>query len=78
MSQMSNVGFCLITNVPGHDEGRMLKALKGFHELPIEEKIKMAPRHFNQGNQNRYHGYFPFLANDASHKEILECGRPSF
>jgi isopenicillin N synthase-like dioxygenase len=55
-----------------------LKALKAFHGLPIEEKMRMAPKHFNQENSNRFHGYFPFLENDISHKEFIDCGRPCF
>ena len=75
---MKNVGFCLITNVHGHDEEKLLKALKAFSELPIEEKIQMAPKHFNAENTNMFHGYFPFIENDVSHKEFIDCGRPRF
>ena len=38
----------------------------------------MSPRHFNKENQNIYHGYFPFIENDKSHKEFLDMGRPNF
>ena len=31
MFQMSNIGFCLLTNVPGHNEEEMLEAIKAFH-----------------------------------------------
>ena len=75
---MKNVGFCLITNVQGHDEAKLLSALKTFHGLPIEEKMRMAPKHFNPENNNIYHGYFPFIENDISHKEFLDQGRPNF
>jgi hypothetical protein len=34
MKQMSTVGFCLVTNVQGHDEAELLKASKAFHQLP--------------------------------------------
>ena len=78
MSQMKNVGFCLITNVEGHDEAKLLAALKAFHGLPIEDKMRMAPKHFNPDNGNMFHGYFPFIENDISHKEFLDCGRPNF
>ena len=39
MQQMSGVGFCLLTNVEGHDEETLLKAIKAFHELPLEVKM---------------------------------------
>ena len=40
---MSTVGFCLITNVEGHDEDSLFEAIKAFHDLPLELKIQMAP-----------------------------------
>ena len=43
MVQMSNVGFCLLTNVPGHNEEKLLAAIKAYHSLPIDLKMKMAP-----------------------------------
>jgi isopenicillin N synthase-like dioxygenase len=73
---MSTVGFCLVTNVPGHNEEELLEAIKCFHNLPIEEKMKMAPKHFNQENSNTIHGYFPFLENDPSFKEFYDMARP--
>ena len=76
MAQMSTVGFCLVTNVPGHNEEELLEAIKCFHNLPIEEKMKMAPKHFNQENSNTVHGYFPFLENDPSFKEFYDMARP--
>lgn len=76
MQQMKTVGFCLISNVPGHDEERLLKASKAFHSLPAEVKRKITVAHFGPGNRNIYHGYFPFLDNDPSHKEFYDMGRP--
>lgn len=35
----------------------------------------MAPKHHNPKNENIYHGYFPFLKGDPSHKEFLDLGR---
>jgi isopenicillin N synthase-like dioxygenase len=72
---MSNVGFCLLTNVAGYDEKNLFSAVKAYHELPLEEKIKMAPRHHNEKNENIFHGYFPFIKNDSSHKEFFDMGR---
>jgi hypothetical protein len=51
---MSTIGFCLITNVEGHDEDSLLEAIKGYHNLPLEVKISMAPKHINSKNINIY------------------------
>ena len=75
MNQMEGIGFCLVTNVPGHDEDGLLTAIKAFHALPLEAKIKLAPWHFNDKNPNKYRGYFPFLKNDPSHKEFYDMTR---
>jgi hypothetical protein len=40
---MSTVGFCLIENVPGHDEDVLMGAIKAFYAIPLEEKLKCAP-----------------------------------
>ena len=76
MHQMESVGFCLLTNVPGHDEQELLRAVKAYHELPQEMKMSMAPKHFAPENKNIYHGYFPFLESDVSHKEMYDMPRP--
>ena len=36
----------------------------------------MAPKHHNPQSKNIYHGYFPFLESDPSHKEFIDLGRP--
>ena len=36
----------------------------------------MAPKHLNKQNKNIYHGYFPFLPSDPSHKEFYDMPRP--
>ena len=78
MQQMSGVGFCLLTNVEGHDEETLLTAIKAFHELPLEVKMKMAPKHYKgaENNENTYQGYFPFLQGDVSLKEFYSLPRP--
>lgn len=76
MDQLSSVGFCLVTNVKGHSEEELLEAIKAFHELSLETKLKMSPRHFVKGNESRYRGYFPFLQDDTSHKEFYDMTRP--
>ena len=30
-AQLSTIGFCLVTNVPGHNEEELLEAIKTFH-----------------------------------------------
>lgn len=76
MQQMKTVGFCLISNMPGHDEQRLFEACQAFHKLPASVKRKLTVAHFGPGNSNIYHGYFPFLDNDPSHKEFYDMGRP--
>ena len=76
MHQMSTIGFCLITNVPGHNEDEYLEAIKKFHSIPLEEKMKLALRHYVPGNKNIIHGYFPFLENNVAHKEFYDMARP--
>ena len=73
---MKTVGFCLINNVPQHDEEALFAAVKAFHALPLEAKSLLSPAHFITGNRNLFHGYFPFLDNDPSHKEFYDMGRP--
>lgn len=73
---MSTIGFCLITNVPGHNEDEYLEAIKKFHSIPLEEKMKLALRHYVPGNKNIIHGYFPFLENNVAHKEFYDMARP--
>ena len=41
-------------------------------KLPMEVKLKMAPKHFVKENKNVYSGYFPFIDNDVSHKEFYD------
>jgi hypothetical protein len=33
-------------------------------------------KHFKLENPNLYRGYFPFIDNDPSHKEMFDIGRP--
>ena len=76
MKQMSTIGFCLITNVEGHDEESLLDAIKAYHNLPLEVKLSMSPKHINSKNDNLYQGYFPFLDNDVALKEFYSMPRP--
>ena len=76
MSQMSNVGFCLLTNVPNFNEEKLGAAIKAYHDLPLETKMQMAPKHHNPQSKHLYRGYFPFPVGDIANKEMLICGRP--
>lgn len=60
-TQMSGLGFCLVTNVNNHDEQSLLKAMKAFHALPLQVKLSMSPKHLKPGNKSCYNGYFPFV-----------------
>ena len=65
-----------MTNVPGYDEENLFSAIKAYHALPNEIKMKMALQHHNPENSNIYVGYHPFLVGDVSHKEIFDTMRP--
>jgi len=51
---MSTIGFCLITNVEGHDEDSLLAAIKAYHNLPLDVKLSMSPKHINPENEHLY------------------------
>ena len=44
--------------------------------MPEEEKKKLYTRQFNPENTNMFHGMFPFIENDPSHKEFFDMGSP--
>ena len=73
---MTTVGFCLITNVPGHNEKKLMKAIQKFHSLPLDVKMKMAPKHWNPKSKHIYQGYFPFCKGYVSNKEFYSMPRP--
>ena len=76
MEQMSKVGFMLIDNVPGFAEDELLKAVKAFHNIPLEMKMKLALKFFNNETKNVYRGYFPLMDNTPIHKEFYNMTRP--
>ena len=47
MDQMKTVGFCLIKNVPDHNEDELLPAIEEFYSLPEKVKMTMALKHFS-------------------------------
>ena len=73
---MTTVGFLQLKNVEGFDEARLLADIKEFHSMPDSEKRKIYVQQFNSENQNRLHGFFPFIDNDTSHKEFFDMGAP--
>ena len=44
--------------------------------MPDSEKSKLYTKQFNPENTNGYHGFFPFIDNDPSHKEFFDMGSP--
>ena len=73
---MTTLGFLQLKNIPGFDETRLLADIKEFHQLPDEVKSSLYVRQFNKNNVNRFHGMFPLLDNDVSHKEFFDMGSP--
>ena len=74
---MEGAGFCILKNVPGFDEDDLKMAIQEFYNgVSIEQKDCMKLKHFNHENPNLYRGYFPFIDNDPSHKEMFDIGRP--
>lgn len=74
---MEGAGFCILKNVPGFDEDDLKNAIQAFYtDISMESKNSLKLRHFNKDNSNIYRGYFPFIDNDPSHKEMFDLGRP--
>lgn len=71
---MTNLGFLLLSNVPGYDEEVLFKHQKWYFNQSEEEKKKLYKTHFNRENKNGYRGHAPFIDNDPSHKELYEIG----
>ncbi len=74
MEQMNNLGFLLLSNIPGYDEENLFEQQKWFFNLPDDVKAKLQKNHFNKENPNFYRGFAPFIANDPSFKELYEIG----
>ena len=70
---MSTVGFLLLSNIPDYDQAELLRAVNAFHnDIPLEDKYKLCPKHFNSQNENILRGFSPFIPNDPSHKEFYD------
>ena len=63
-------------NIEGFDEAALLRDIKEFHSMPETEKRKLYTHQFNPENANKFHGLFPFIDNDPSHKEFFDMGSP--
>ena len=74
MQQMNNLGFLLLSNIPGYDEEKLFEHQRWFFNLSDNVKIKLHKNHFNKENPNFYRGFAPFIANDPSFKELYEIG----
>ena len=74
MNELKTIGFFVITNVPGHDEEKLLYWGKWLCSLSKEEKDRMTKKYWNPNNSNIYRGFAPFINNDPSHVEIFDMG----
>ena len=48
MRQLREVGFVLVRNVPGFDEGRLLEACRALHAAPAHVKRSLEWQHHNK------------------------------
>ena len=77
MKYVTDIGFVALTDIPEFDEQELHKAIVSFyHDMTEEDRNSLLLKHFNPANENRVLGYFPFLPNDKSHKEIFDMMRP--
>ena len=74
--QMTTLGFLQLKNIKGFDEEALLRDIKAFHTMPESEKKHLYTKQFNKANKNMFHGLFPFIDNDVSHKEFFDMGSP--
>lgn len=74
MDQMTNLGFLLLSNIPGYEEEELFKWQQWFFRQPTDVKRKLYKNHFQRENSNYYRGFAPFIDNDPSHKELYEIG----
>ena len=74
MKELREIGFFVVTNVPGNDEKKLLEWGKWLCALSKEEKDRITKRFWNKVNPNVYRGLAPFIDNDPSHVEIYDMG----
>ncbi len=68
-----DIGFFQIVGhgIDKKDINKITKVGKKFFNLPLKDKMKLAPNKWNKSNQNLYRGYFP---NSVNGKEGLDIG----
>ena len=68
-----DIGFFQIVGhgIDKKDINKITKVGKKFFNLPLKDKMKLAPKKWNKFNQNSYRGYFP---NSVNGKEGLDIG----
>lgn len=42
MQHISELGFCWLTNIEGYNDENLNNAIKAYHDLPNDVKMKMA------------------------------------
>ena len=71
-----SAGFFTITGHGlGHSLSDMQRVADDFFSLPLDEKMRLAPKQFNAYNSHRFRGYAPATVNG---KEILDWSNPAF
>ena len=74
---METVGFVYLDNVPGFDsgvQGQLHDAAKWFFSLPLEDKIALSPKSFNESAAGIYRGYVPINVSRGHLREQYEMG----
>eukprot|EP00353_Schmidingerella_taraikaensis_P006955 CAMPEP_0185574362 /NCGR_PEP_ID=MMETSP0434-20130131/5851_1 /TAXON_ID=626734 ORGANISM="Favella taraikaensis, Strain Fe Narragansett Bay" /NCGR_SAMPLE_ID=MMETSP0434 /ASSEMBLY_ACC=CAM_ASM_000379 /LENGTH=77 /DNA_ID=CAMNT_0028190907 /DNA_START=21 /DNA_END=250 /DNA_ORIENTATION=+ len=75
MNNLRTVGFLVLTNVPGYDEGEHFEAVRAFYrDIPEAEKKRMIWHNHYPQNKNVFRGLTPVVPNDAAHKEMYDMG----
>jgi len=72
---MSEVGFMYLVNIPGFKPDELYQASAWFFGLPLDEKMKLAKKVFQNENKNSFRGYFPLIPGGHSYKEVFEIGQ---
>lgn len=72
---MSEVGFIYLVNIPGFKPDELYQASEWFFGLPLESKMKLAKKVFQNENKNSFRGYFPLIPGGHSYKEVFEIGQ---
>ena len=72
----TQVGFCLISNVPDYHQDQIFEAIKFFYYgTTSEERLdQLATKSFNRKNDNLYRGLFPLIPGKLSFKEGYDMG----